>query len=173
MNLIVAVDNGWGIGNKGELLARVSADLRNFRSLTQGKVVIYGYNTLATFPKGRALKNRTNILLTRKKDFTAEDIIVAGGIEELLEIVKSYNSDDVFVIGGESIYRQLLEYCDRAYVTKFAADFEKDAYMPSLDGNSEWQCVDVGETMYSNIETDSIDGMEYRFLIYERIPKKV
>lgn len=168
MNLIVAVDREWGIGNKGKLLARVWGDLQNFRKLTEGKVVIYGYNTLATFPKGKALKKRANILLTRKENFSAEDITVANSIENLLEITKKYNDDELFVIGGESVYRQLLEYCNRAYVTKFAASFKKDAYMPNLDLDTDWQCTDISQAMYSDIETDSHEGMEYRFLTYER-----
>ncbi len=172
MNLIVAVDREWGIGNKGDLLIRVRGDLQNFRRLTEGKVVIYGYNTLATFPKGKALKKRTNILLTRKENFSGEDIIVANSIDRLLEIIKEYNNDELFVIGGESIYSQLLRYCDRAYVTKFAASFEKDAYMPNLDNDADWQCTYTSEAMYSDIETDSHDGLEYRFLIYERTAKK-
>lgn len=168
MNLIVAVDKGWGIGYKGDLLARVWADLQNFKNLTQGKVVIYGFNTLATFPRGQALKKRTNILLTRKEGFECENITVANSIEALLDIVKDYEQDDLFVIGGESIYRQLLPYCNRAYVTKFMADFEKDAYMPDLDSDPSWNCVYQSQPMYSDIQTDSHRDMEYRFTVYER-----
>lgn len=169
MNLIVAVDREWGIGNKGDLLARVKGDLSNFRRVTQGKVVVYGYNTLATFPGGKGLKNRTNILLTRKKDFGVEGIVVVNSIPELLEAVSGYCPDDVFVIGGQSVYSQLLGYCQKAYVTKFNQSFEKDAYMPNLDEDCGWKKIYEGESMYSDGQTDSIDGMEYRFLIYQRV----
>ena len=168
MNLIVAVDAEWGIGYKNDLLARVRADLQNFRKTTQGKVVVYGFNTLATFPGGKGLKNRTNIVLTRKKDFSGENIIVANSIDHLTGILKNYDSSDVFVIGGESIYRQLVDMCDTAYVTKFYHSFNKDAYMPNLDQDPSWVCTETGEPMYSDGQTDSIDGMEYRFLIYKK-----
>ena len=168
MNLVVAVDNEWGIGNKGELLARVKGDLLNFRNITQGKTVVYGYNTLATFPNGKGLKNRKNIVMTRKQDFCGENLTVAHSIEELLQIIEKENIKDVFVIGGESIYRQLLPYCNLAYVTKFLASFEKDAFMPNLDEMSEWSCVESSEAMYSTSETDSVNGMEYRFYVYKR-----
>ena len=109
MKLIVAVDKEWGIGYKGDLLARIRADLLNFRDLTAGKVVILGSNTLATFPGGKALKNRTNIVLHPSQDYKVENTTVVHSIEELLEEVKKYNTDDVFVIGGASVYRQMLD----------------------------------------------------------------
>ena len=103
MKLVVAVDKEWGIGNQGELLARVRADLKNFRQLTEGHVVILGSKTLATFPGGRPLKNRTNIVLSRRTDDAPDGAVVARSIDELLELLKSYDTDEVYVIGGESI----------------------------------------------------------------------
>ena len=114
MKLVVAVDKNWGIGYKGELLARVRADLRYFQSLTKGNVVILGSKTLATFPGGRVLKDRVNVVLSRRKDYAPEGAIVVDSIDSLLQEIKNYESDSVFVIGGATVYEQLLPYCDTA-----------------------------------------------------------
>ncbi len=168
MKLIVAVDKEWGIGNKGDLLARIRADLLNFRDLTTGKTVILGSNTLATFPGGKALKNRTNIVLHPSEEYHPENTTVANSIDELLEIVKAYDTNDVFVIGGASVYRQMLPYCDTAYVTKFDKSFEKDVYFPSLDDDSEWELVWTGEKQVSDPEKDSEADLEFYFTEYKR-----
>lgn len=168
MKLIVAVDKEWGIGNKGDLLARIRADLLNFRDLTTGKTVILGSNTLATFPGGKALKNRTNIVLHPSEEYHPENTTVAHSIDELLEIVKAYDTNDVFVIGGASVYRQMLPYCDTAYVTKFDKSFEKDVYFPSLDEDSEWELVCTGEKQISDPEKDSEADLEFYFTEYKR-----
>ncbi len=168
MKLIVAVDKEWGIGNKGDLLARIRADLLNFRDLTTGKTVILGSNTLATFPGGKALKNRTNIVLHPSEEYHPENTTVAHSIDELLEIVKAYDTNDVFVIGGASVYRQMLPYCDTAYVTKFDKSFEKDVYFPSLDDDSEWELVWTGEKQVSDPEKDSETDLEFYFTEYKR-----
>ena len=169
MKLIVAVDKEWGIGNKGDLLARVRADLMNFKDLTTGKIVILGSNTLATFPGGRALKNRTNIVLHPSPEYHPENTTVVHSIDHLLEEVKKYNTDDVFVIGGASVYRQMLPYCDTAYVTKFDKSFEKDVYFPNLDEDGNWKLVSVGEKQVSDPEKDTEAGLEFYFTEYKRI----
>jgi dihydrofolate reductase len=168
MKLIVAVDKEWGIGYKGDLLARVRADLFNFRDLTSGKIVILGSNTLATFPGGRALKNRTNIVLHPSQEYHPENTTVVHSIDELLEEVKKYNSDDVFVIGGASVYKQMLEYCDTAYVTKFDKSYDKDVYFPNLDEMDEWEMVEKGEMQTSNPETDTEADLNFYFTKYVR-----
>ena len=119
MKLVVAVDNNWGIGKNGDLLARVKNDLRYFRDLTKGKTVVLGSTTLATFPNGQPLKNRTNIVLSRREDYNPEGAVMARSLHQLGEILKDYDKDDVVVIGGASVYDQLLRYCDTAYITKF------------------------------------------------------
>lgn len=146
MNVIVAVDAQWGIGNKGDLLARVKEDLQQFARLTTGKTVVLGSNTLATFPGGRVLKDRRNIVLNPDLDYAPEGAIVAHSLEELFEILKGLEtqgvkSEDVFIIGGASVYRQMLPYCDKAYITKFRKSFEKDVYFPNLDEMPEWELV--------------------------------
>ena len=168
MKLIVAVDKEWGIGYKGDLLARVRADLFNFRDLTSGKIVILGSNTLATFPGGRALKNRTNIVLHPSQEYHPENTTVVHSIDELLVEVKKYNTNDVFVIGGASVYKQMLQYCDTAYVTKFDKSYEKDAVFPSLDEDDAWECVSVSEKHVSDPETDTEAGLEFYFTEYRR-----
>lgn len=169
MKLIVAVDKEWGIGYKGDLLARIRADLMNFKRLTDGKIVILGSNTLATFPGGKALKNRTNIVLHPSLEYHPENTTVVHSIDELLKEVKKYDTDDVFVIGGASVYRQMLPYCNKAYVTKFDKSYEKDVYFPNLDDDSEWKCVSVGEKQVSDGEKDTEAGLEFYFTEYERI----
>ncbi len=168
MNLIVAVDNEWGIGYKGDLLARVKGDLGNFAKLTTGKIVVLGSNTLATFPGGRVLKNRTNIVLHPDADYKPEGAIVVHSLDELFEELKKYNTEDVFIIGGASVYRQLLPYCDTAYVTKFKKSYEKDAEIPNLDSDSDWTLEWKSEEFVSNPETDTEAGLVYYFTKYRK-----
>ena len=169
MKLVVAVDNNWGIGYKGELLARVKNDLRHFRDLTAGKTVVLGSTTLATFPNGKPLKNRTNIVLSRREEYHPEGAIMARSIHDLGEILKEYDTNDVVVIGGTSVYEQLLRYCDTAYVTKFKKTFESDAAFPNLDESGDWMLVSESEPMMTDPETDSETDMEYTFCEYKRI----
>ena len=169
MNLIVAVDAEWGIGYQGDLLARIRADLMNFKALTLGKTVIYGSNTLATFPYGRPLKNRKNIVLNPSSDFIVEGATTAHSIDELLLTVKDDDPDELFVIGGASIYRQLLPYCNKAYVTKFEKVFPKDVSIPNLDESDEWKCISVGEQQLSDPSVDSEENLAFRFVLYQRV----
>ena len=112
MNVIVAVDSHWGIGNKGELLVRIPNDHKFFREETTGKVVVLGRKTLETFPQGLPLKNRTNIILSSNQDYQVRDAVVVHNLEELMEELKKYRSEDIYIVGGDSVYRQLLPYCD-------------------------------------------------------------
>ena len=118
MNLIVAVDNHWAIGCKNSLLVSIPADHKFFRQETTGKVVVFGRKTLETFPQGMPLKNRTNIVLSSNPDYQVKDAFVVHNKEELLEKLKEYPDKEVYIIGGESVYRMMLPYCDedRAYV---------------------------------------------------------
>lgn len=168
MKLVVAVDKNWGIGYKGELLARVRADLRYFQSLTKGNVVILGSKTLATFPGGRVLKDRVNIVLSRREGYAPEGATVVNSIESLNEEIKKYESDSVFVIGGATVYEQLLPYCDTAYVTKFGKEFESDAFFHNLDTCPDWYLYEAGEEQLTNPETDTEENMSFRFCVYKR-----
>lgn len=162
MNLIAAVDENWAIGNKGELLVTIPADHKLFRQETTGKVVVYGRKTLATFPQGLPLKGRENIILSSDKSYVVRGAVVVHNLEELFEELKKYDTKDVYIIGGESVYRQLLPYCDVAHITKIDHAYEADAYVPDLDKLPEWRITaDSEEQVYFDIT--------YHFLKYERI----
>ena len=118
MNLIAAVDEKWAIGKNNELLVRIPAGQKCFRETTTGMVVVMGRKTLESFPNGLPLKNRTNIVLTHNPNYKVKDAIVVHSMEELHEELRKYPSEDVYVIGGEKIYRQLLDECDVAHITK-------------------------------------------------------
>ena len=162
MNLIAAVDENWAIGNKNDLLVRIPADHKAFRQETTGKVVVLGRKTIETFPQGLPLKNRTNIILSTNKNYQVKDALVVHGLEELFACLKDYDTKDVYVIGGESVYRQLLPYCDTAHITKIDHAYEADAYFPNLDKLPEWEITaDSEEQTYFDIT--------YHFLKYERV----
>ena len=108
MNAIVAVDNNWAIGCKNSLLVRIPADHKNFRQETTGKVVVLGRKTLETFPQGMPLQNRTNIILSTNPDYRVKDAVVVHSKEELDAELKKYPTEDVYIIGGESVYRMML-----------------------------------------------------------------
>ena len=116
MKLIVAVDREWGIGYRGELLATVKEDLAHFRELTAGKTIVYGSVTLRTFPSERPLKDRINLILSTNPNLNPEGAIVLRSVEELIDYEKAHPEEDIVVVGGASVYKQLLPYCDAAYV---------------------------------------------------------
>ena len=145
MNLIVAVDKNWAIGKENKLLVSIPQDMKFFRETTMGKVVVMGRKTLESFPGGQPLKKRTNIVITRDKNYSVKDAIVVHSVEEALEELKNYNSEDVYVIGGDSIYRQMLPYCDIAHVTKINHAYEADTYFPNLDEKEEWLVTGVSD----------------------------
>lgn len=161
MNLIVAVDNNWAIGNRNRLLVSIPRDQKHFREETTGKVVVLGRKTLETFPQGQPLQNRTNIILSRSRSYQVKGAVVVHSVEELLEELKKYDEKDVYVVGGESVYRQLLPYCDTAHITKIDHVYEADAYFPDLDQDPEWEITaDSEEHTYFDIA--------YTYLKYER-----
>ncbi len=162
MNLIVAVDKNWAIGNENKLLVSIPADMKFFRETTMNKVVVMGRKTLESFPNGMPLKKRTNIVLTRDKNYQVKDAIVLHTVEEVLEELKKYNEEDIYIIGGESIYRQFLPYCKVAHVTKVNHAYEADTYFPNLDEKDEWVVTGVSE------EQTYFD-LEYEFVRYERL----
>lgn len=160
MNLIAAVDENWAIGNKNELLVRIPGDMKQFREHTTGKVVVLGRKTLETFPGGQPLKNRTNIILSKDPKYQVKDAVVVHSLEELLEALKAYPSEEVFIIGGESVYRQLLPYCDTAYITKIDRAYEADAFLPNIEKE--------GFVLTGESEEQSYFDITYTFLRYEK-----
>ncbi len=161
MNLIVAVDNNWAIGYKNQLLVSIPADMRFFRDETSGKVVVLGKKTLDTFPGGKPLKNRLNIIISRQMDLKVSDAIVVHSIEEALEAASGYKSEDIYVIGGATIYEQMLPYCDVAHVTKINYSYEADTYFPNLDEKEDW-------TLEIESEEQTYYDLEYTFCKYVR-----
>ena len=122
-----------------------------------------GRKTLESFPQGQPLKNRVNIVISRKPDYQVKGAVVVHSVEEAVEESKKYEGE-VFVIGGESIYRAMLPYCDTALVTKIDHAFDADTYFPSLDQDDEWQMTKISE------EQTCFD-LEYYFTVYERVQK--
>ena len=162
MNLIVAVDKNWAIGNDNKLLVSIPQDMKFFRETTMNKVVVMGRKTLESFPNGLPLKKRTNIVITRDKNYQVKDAIVVHSVEEALEELKKYDEEEIYVIGGESIYRQMLPYCKVAHVTKVNHAYDADTYFPNLDEKDEWVVTGVSE------EQTYFD-LEYEFVRYERL----
>lgn len=161
MNLIAAVDENWAIGKNNQLLVRIPADQKFFREMTTGKVVVMGRKTLESFPNGQPLKNRTNIVLTRNKDYAVKNAVVVHSLDELHEELKKYDSEDIFVIGGEKIYEQLLDECDVAHITKIDFAYDADAYFPNLDENPDWEIT-------GDSEEQTYFDLEYYFYRYEK-----
>lgn len=159
MNVIVAVDKNWGIGCDNKLLVSIPADMRFFKEETMGKVVVMGKNTLESFPGGMPLKNRTNIVIALEHDYLVKDAIVVHSIDEALEEIKKYRSEDVYVIGGASIYSQMLEYCDVAHITKIDYVYQADTFFPNLDEKPEWK-------LEMESEEQTYYDLEYRFCKY-------
>ena len=160
MKLIVAADGNWAIGKNNKLMWSIPADMKFFRETTQGNVVIMGRKTLESFPQGQPLKNRVNIVITRNPSYKVKDAVVVHSVEEAIEESRKYDGD-VFVIGGESIYRAMLPYCDTALVTRIDYAYEADTWFPNLDEDEEWELTDEGE------EQTCFD-LEYAFTRYER-----
>ena len=146
MKAIVAVDSNWAIGNKGKLLVSIPADQKdNFRAKTLDKTIIYGRKTLETFPQQIVLPKRRNIILSTKPDYTVRNAEVAHSKEEALKLVENENTDDVFIIGGATVYKEFLDVCDTAIVTFIDKEYEADAYFPNLDKDTEWELIDESE----------------------------
>lgn len=161
MNMIVAADKNWAIGNKNGLLVHIPNDQKMFRLTTTGKVVVMGRKTLESLPQKQPLQNRTNIILSSDRDYKVKGATVVHSLEELLEELKNYNDDDIYVAGGESVYRQLLPYCKTAHVTKIDYAYEADTYFPNLDELPEWHIT-------ADSEEQTYFDLEYVFLKYER-----
>lgn len=162
MIMIVAADEKWGIGINGDLLTPLPEDMKFFRDKTKDSVIIMGRKTLLSFPNGKPLKNRVNIVITTDESFREEGCIVCHSIEEAAEISKNYTDKEVFVVGGGTVYRQMLKYCDTAYITKIFKTFdEADTFIDNLDTMEEWVVAEESELKEHN-------GLNFRFVTYKR-----
>ena len=170
MNIIVNADKNWAIGKNNSLLVRIPADMKYFRQMTEGNIVVMGRKTLESFPQGRPLANRVNIVISHNPDYQVKDaIVVHSVVEKLCRIlgtalanIASIVDPEVFVIGGESIYRAMLPYCNIAYVTRTDHVYEADTWFPDLEKDPDWQkTAETDEQTYFDLE--------YVFAKYERI----
>lgn len=162
MILIAAVDENWGIGYEGELLARLSQDMKYFRTKTTGNIIIMGRKTLESFPKKCPLPNRINIVLTGNHNYSCPDAILCHSVQEVLDTVKSYPDKEAYIVGGGSVYEEFLPYCDVAYITKFGSIFPADTYFENLDASDHWELSDQSEVFEEK-------EISFSFLTYKRI----
>ena len=158
MELIVAVDRNWAIGKDGDQLVYIPEDLKRFKALTMGHPVILGRKTLATFPGGRPLKGRLNLILSRDPDFRPEGAQVYADVESLL----AQAPEDAVVIGGASVYNLLCDLCDTAHVTKIDGEFPADTWFPDLDERENWVLAEEEGPF-------SFEDLTYRYLTYKRV----
>jgi dihydrofolate reductase len=159
MKIIAAIDKNRGIGKNGCMLVHLPADLKQFKDKTINKTVVMGRRTFESLPGHKPLANRANIVLTRHKGYNAGDAIVVNDLDELFSKLEAYDTDDVFVIGGEQIYKAMLKYCETAYVTLIDASFDADAFFPDIDSKEEWEIIDKSEKIHDN-------GYDIIFLSY-------
>jgi len=158
MKVIAAADENWAIGRNGDQLIYISEDLKHFKALTTGHPVILGRKTLATFPGGRPLKGRRNLILSRNPGFAPPEAEVFSSLEELLAAAPQ----DAFVIGGASVYQALLDRCDTACITRIEAAFPgADCWFPNLDERPEWKIAEEGPVLEEK-------GVRFRYVTYER-----
>jgi dihydrofolate reductase len=166
MKLIVATEKNWGIGKDNGLLVHLPGDLKYFKQKTLGKVVIMGRKTLESLPGGRPLPDRTNIVISRNPAYKPVGCIVAASCQEAakkaLMLAGEGGGDKVMVIGGESIYEQMLPLCDTCYVTRLDGEFEADCHFPNLDLDPHFQI-----TWESEVQEEK--GVTYRFVEYSRV----
>ena len=161
MKLIAAVDKNWAIGYKNQLLVSIPSDMKQFRQKTTGHIVVMGRKTLESFPGGLPLKNRRNIVLTSNRNYQVKDAVIVHSEEELKEELKKYDTDQIFLIGGESIYRMLEPLSDEAFITKIVHSYQADAHFPNLDADPSW-------VLKEESEENTCFDLEYVFTRYER-----
>ena len=162
---IVAVCDDWGIGNGGGMVVANRADMRHFVECTTGHPVIMGRRTLESFPGGRPLKNRRNIVLTRDASFAREGVEVVRSVEEALALVA--DGTEAWVIGGGDVYRQFLPYCCEAEVTRNRCVREADTYFPDLDASDEWVVFRRSDAM-TVAPGEGDEGLAFEFVTYRR-----
>ena len=163
---ILNCDNKFGIGKKNGLLFNLPLDMKYFRETTKGHVVAMGENTLLSFPNSKPLKNRTNIVLSKDIDHEYEGVINVHDFDAFVKMIQKIGKDeDVFIIGGASIYRQTLPYVDMVYLTKVDADGEAEVLFVNLDEDKNFKCIEASEPIEDN-------GHIIRFTKYQNLNKK-
>lgn len=145
MNLIVAADRHWAIGKDGRVLVDIPADRQLFMRETQGKVVVMGRKTLESLPGGQPFGNRRNLVLTRNKDYRIKGARMCFSLEEALEVLAAFDSRDIYVIGGQSIYEQFLPHGSAVHVTRIDYAYDADSFFPNLDQDPGWEMSEEGD----------------------------
>lgn len=163
MKAILSADRNWGIGYQNKLLVSIPSDMRFFREMTEGKVIVMGRKTLESFPNGLPLKKRVNVVLTHDRSYQVKDAVIVHDKDELMEELKKYQ-EDIFVVGGGSVYELLLPYCDTAYVTRINMEYQADTFFPDLDQDPEWELTEESD------EQTCFD-IEFTFTVYRRKQK--
>lgn len=160
MKAILSADLSWCIGKDGGLLFHVPEDMKFFKNTTIGHTVVMGRRTFESLPGKKPLPGRRNIVLSSSvKNIDGAE--TAANISELMGLISS-DIDDVFVMGGANVYKQLLKYCDKAYVTRFLAEGNGDVFFPNLDSNAAWQ-------LEYESDVRSFDGLDFKFTTYKNL----
>jgi dihydrofolate reductase len=159
MKLIVAVDERWGIGKNGDLLLSIPDDMMYYRTTTRGKVVVMGYTTLLSLPNSKPAPGRLNLVLADIEGLRIPGAVVCGSMEQLLRLIGYFHPDDVFDVGGGSMYRQLMPYCSDAHITKMRFDGKADTFIPNLDALDGWHVAEESELK-------EYEGLKYSFVVY-------
>ncbi len=159
MNMIVCVSRNWGIGKDNQLLFHIPNDLKQFRALTIGKTIVMGHNTLKSLPGGKPLPERTNIVLSRDPSLVVEGATVCHDMQDVLIELSTVSPDDVFIIGGASVYKMFLPYCRRALITRVDAAPEADSFFPDLQEHPQWKIRQESDFMEHN-------GLSYQYVEY-------
>lgn len=166
MNLIVAVDNNWGIGKDGELLYHIKEDMQYFKAMTLGKCVIMGRKTFESLPNKKPLPHRHNVILSTDPDYKVEGATVVHSMQEMKEETYKYKISDSILIGGASLYKELLPYCDQLFITKIYPDkgYEKqaDSFFPDIDAGANWEWCYKSEMKYDASQHVSYEFIRYR-----------
>jgi len=162
MNIVVAVSKSWGIGCENKLLFRIPSDMKHFKAITTGKVVVMGHSTFRSLPGSQPLKDRTNIVLSRDASLSIPGAIVCNSSDALFAELENYNTDDIFVIGGGVVYKDLLPHCNKAYITKTDANLNADTFFPNIDKMPEWKLINESAQ-------EEYNGLAYRFCMYEQL----
>jgi len=162
MNMIVTADDNWAIGRAGALLVSIPSDRKFFLNTTAGKVVVMGRKTLESLPQQRPYPSRTNIVLSADPGYKVRGAIVVNSLEALKDELKKYPSEDIFVIGGSSLFHQLLPLCDLVHLTRIHHSYQADAWFPNLDEMEDWEIT-------ADSEEQTYFDLEFHFLRYERV----
>lgn len=163
---ILHADKKWGIGKQNDLMFSLPLDMKFFRTTTKGHSVALGENTLLSFPNSQPLKNRTNIVLSKEHEYSFDNVINVHTFEDFIKVIKEHSlRDDVYIIGGASIYKQMLPYVDEVLLTKVDADGKAEVFFPNLDEDENFKLVYESDPQIDN-------GYTIRFTTYQNLNKK-